>query len=84
MICKNLILVLLLYFDSLNIVAGIKCYNCGYFELSDGKKIPIHDRWEGYDKVAFCDDFVESENNTIETGLVSKRTFKAPIKFLNN
>lgn len=67
----KLVPVLLVCFVSFGIVASFKCYNCGYFELSDGKKIPIHERWDHWEEVPFCDDFTPNENNTADVLLVS-------------
>ena len=49
----------------LGIATSLKCYNCGYFELNNGTKLPIHERWQE-EKVAFCNDFAQNENNTID------------------
>ena len=42
-----------------------------YFELANGDKVPIHDKWDHYEKVPFCGDFTTNENNTIPAMLVS-------------
>ena len=66
--------VLLLCFVSIDLVYSFKCFECGYFELSDGSKHPIRDRWSGYEEVAFCDDFTANVSNTKEALLVSQIT----------
>jgi len=44
-------------------VSSLTCFNCGYLELSDGQKVPVT---EDFGKIPFCDDFNQSEDNTIE------------------
>ena len=44
-------------------VSSLKCFNCGYLELPDGKKVEVT---EEFGKIPFCDDFTQNEENTIE------------------
>ena len=56
----------LICFVSFGMVENFKCFECGYFELPDGERVPIHDRWDGYDTVEFCDDFTANATITKE------------------
>ena len=53
---------------SLSVVNALMCYNCGYLELPDGKKVPVT---EEFGKIPFCDDFTTNQENTIEAYAVS-------------
>lgn len=44
-------------------VSSLTCFNCGYLELPDGKKVEVT---EEFGKTPFCDDFTQNEENTIE------------------
>ena len=44
-------------------VSSLTCFNCGYLELPDGKKVEVT---EEFGKIPFCDDFTQNEENTIE------------------
>ena len=46
---------------------GYKCFSCGYMELTNGSKIPLS---EDYGEIPFCNDFVDSDVNTVYVGLV--------------
>ena len=63
--------ILLICLISFGMVESFKCFECGYFELSDGKKVPIYDRWDDM-RVPFCNDFTTNANNTKEALLVSQ------------
>ena len=53
----------LIFFASLARVNCLICYNCGYMELPDGKKVPIEE--DPFGKIPFCDDFTSNKENTM-------------------
>ena len=56
------IVFLLTFFASLDRVNCLICYNCGYMELPDGKKVPVT---EEFGQIPFCDDFTSNKENTM-------------------
>ena len=61
-------LILLTFLSSLSRVNSLLCYNCGYLELPDGKKVNMT---EEFGKIPFCDDFTTNHENTVEAYAVS-------------
>ena len=57
----KLVSIFLICFVSFDMVTSLICYNCGYYEHSDGRKTPIED-WGHH--VPYCDDFTTNNNNT--------------------
>ena len=60
----KLVSALLLCFISFGTVESFQCFECGYFELPDGDRVPIHEFWGG--PVEFCDDFTANATITKE------------------
>jgi len=61
---RSLILVSIFLFNIfLPQISSLTCFNCGYLEMPDGKKINVT---EEFGQIPFCDDFTQNEENIIE------------------